>query len=185
MKIECTIDGRALSLSVNSNKPLSLILMEDVGNRTVISHCRGKACGNCIVLLNDEATLSCITPAFRLKDATIKTFESYQKTRQYRDIERAYKATGNTPCPNCYASKTLIIESILNELTNTKTKTKDINALPFGPQKEEDEEDNALDKEAIIQELSLNTCQCMDMSEMLQIVEIALMYRRRKRVRRN
>lgn len=182
MKIECTIDGKALSLSVNSNKPLSLILMEDVGNRTITSHCKGNACGNCIVLLNDEAALSCVIPAFRLRDANIKTFESYQKTRQYRDIERAYQATGNTPCPNCYASKTLIIESILQELTSsTRLKTLG-NNLPL---KDTQESEDKLDKKAIIQELSLNTCQCMDMSEMLQIVEIALTYRRRKRVRRN
>ena len=183
MKIECTIDGKALSLSVNSNKPLSLILMEDVGNKTIISHCRGKACGNCIVLINDEAKLSCIIPAFRLRDATIRTFESYQKTRQYRDIERAYLATGNTPCPNCYASKTLIIESILQELTNnTRIKALGRNNLPL---RNEEQHEEKLDKKAIIQELSLNTCQCMDMSEMMQIVEIALTYRRRKRVRRN
>ncbi len=183
MKIECTIDGKALSLSVNSNKPLSLILMEDVGIKSINSHCRGKACGNCIVLLNDEATLSCVIPAFRLKDATIKTFDSYQKTRLYRDIERAYKATGNTPCPNCYASKTLIIESILQELTNsTRNRTFGRNNLP--PARAQNEE-TPLNKEAIIQELSLNTCQCMDMAELLQIVEIALTYRRRKRVRRH
>ncbi|MFA6785319.1 MAG: ferredoxin, partial [Sphaerochaeta sp.] len=121
MKIECTIDTKALSLSVNSNKPLSLMLMEDVGNRSLMSHCKGEACGNCIVLLNGEAVLSCIIPAFRLKDATITTFDSYQKTRQCRDIERAYAKTGNTPCPNCYASKTLIIESILQGLTNSRT----------------------------------------------------------------
>ena len=183
MKIECTIDGRALSLSVNSNKPLSLILMEDVGAKSINSHCRGKACGNCIVLLNDEATLSCVIPAFRLRDAKIKTFDSYQKTRLYRDIERAYNATGNTPCPNCYASKTLIIESILQEMTSsTRSRTLGINNLPLsGAQNEE----TPFNKEAIIQELSLNTCQCMDMAELLQIVEIALTYRRRKRVRRH
>lgn len=182
MKIECTIDGKALSLSVNSNKPLSLILMEDVGNRSLLSHCRGRACGNCIVLLNEEAVLSCVIPAFRLRDATIKTFESYQKTRQCRDIERAYQATGNTPCPNCYASKTLIIESILQDLTNGRENRFSRVNLPRTNEKETDQK---LDEKAIIQELSLNTCQCMDMSELLQIVEIALTYRRRKRVRRN
>jgi carbon-monoxide dehydrogenase small subunit len=183
MKIECTIDGKALSLSVNSNKPLSLILMEDVGNKSIISHCKGKACGNCIVLLNNEAVLSCVIPAFRLKDAVIKTFESYQKTRQYRDIERAYEATGNTPCPNCYASKTLIIESILQESTNnSRVRLLGRNNPPLQNPGEEEEK---LDKKDLIQELSLNTCQCMDMSELLQIVEIALTYRRRKRVRRN
>ncbi|NCC89379.1 MAG: ferredoxin, partial [Spirochaetia bacterium] len=90
---------------------------------------------------------------------------------------------GNTPCPNCFASKTLIIESVLRELTNnTRTKTFSSTNLPIRAEHNDEEK---LDKKAIIQELSLNTCQCMDMSEMLQIVEIALTYRRRKRVRRN
>lgn len=159
------------------------MLMEDVGNRSLMSHCKGEACGNCIVLLNGEAVLSCIIPAFRLKDATITTFDSYQKTRQCRDIERAYAKTGNTPCPNCYASKTLIIESILQGLTNSRT-----NRMPNPMTNRSQHEDNAsemLNKQDIIQELSLNTCQCMDMTELLEIVEIALTFRRRKRVRRN
>ncbi|HKL57512.1 MAG TPA: ferredoxin [Sphaerochaeta sp.] len=182
MKIECTIDGKALSLSVNSNKPLSLILMEDVGIHSLLCHCKGEACGNCIVLLNDEATLSCVIPAFRLKDATISTFESYQKTRLCRDIERAYLRNGNTPCPNCYASKTLIIESILQTLTNVRpTRTGPIMSRPRIPTSL----DEGLDEQAIIQELSLNTCQCMHMSELVQIVETALTFRRRKRVPRN
>jgi carbon-monoxide dehydrogenase small subunit len=183
MKIECSIDGKALSLSVNSNKPLSLILMEDVGNRSLISHCQGNGCGNCIVLLNEEAVLSCMVPAFRLREANIRTFDSFQKTRQYRDIERAYQASGNNPCPNCYASKTLIIESILQDLTNSrpsqaKTALSGNQRIPNGSKEE-------IDEKQIIQELSLNTCKCMDMSELYQIVELALGYRRRKRVRRN
>ena len=39
MKIDCTIDGKALSLSINSNKPLSLILEEDIQNSSLNSHC--------------------------------------------------------------------------------------------------------------------------------------------------
>jgi len=183
MKIECTIDGKALSLSVNSNKPLSLILMEDVSNRSLLCHCKGEACGNCIVLLNDEAVLSCVIPAFRLKDATITTFESYQKTRLCRDIERAYQRNGNTPCPNCYASKTLIIESILQSLTNVRSVR--INTTMISRPRIVPTAEDSLDEQAILQELSLNTCQCMHMSELVQIVETALTFRRRKRVRRN
>ncbi|WP_320130487.1 2Fe-2S iron-sulfur cluster-binding protein [uncultured Sphaerochaeta sp.] len=183
MKIECSIDGKALSLSVNSNKPLSLILTEDVGNRSLVSYCQGNGCGNCIVLLNEEAVLSCMIPAFRLKDSTIRTFDSFQKTRQYRDIERAYRATGNNPCPNCYASKTLIIESILQDLTNSHPGK--LGSTLTGRIQVPQDNDEIIDEKNIVQELSLNTCTCMDMSEMLQIVEIALGYRRRKRVRRN
>ncbi|NMA22111.1 MAG: 2Fe-2S iron-sulfur cluster binding domain-containing protein, partial [Spirochaetales bacterium] len=118
MKIDCIIDGKALSLSVNSNKPLSLILMEDLENKSLTSHCGGRACGNCVVLLNDEAILSCMVPAFRIRGMKIRTFESYQRSRQYRDIERAYKASGNTPCRSCYNARTLIIESILQDLSS-------------------------------------------------------------------
>ena len=45
MKIECTIDGKALTLSVNSNKPLSLIIMEDLENQSLVSYCRGNEIG--------------------------------------------------------------------------------------------------------------------------------------------
>ncbi|NBK21163.1 MAG: ferredoxin, partial [Spirochaetia bacterium] len=100
-----------------------------------------------------------------------------------RDIERAYQRNGNTPCPNCYASKTLIIESILQGLTNiraNKTNAPIMNRPRIAPTAED-----SLDEQAILQELSLNTCQCMHMSELVQIVETALTFRRRKRVRRN
>ena len=176
MKIECTIDGKALTLSVNSNKPLSLILMEDLENQSLASYCRGNACGNCVVLFNDEAALSCLIPAFRIRGAKIRTFESFQRSRQYRDIERAYKAVGSRPCPSCFNAKTLIIESILQDLT---TDTGHPSAST--PSKEV-----VLDKAKVARELSLNSCQCMDMAELIQIVEIALGYRnRRRRVRRS
>ncbi|HNZ94557.1 MAG TPA: ferredoxin, partial [Sphaerochaeta sp.] len=141
MKLECTIDSKSLTLHVNSTKPLSLMLIEDVGVKSMLSHCQGNACGNCIVLVNDVAVLSCIVPAFRLKDAKIRTFETFHRTRLCRDIERAYRTSGNKPCPDCYASKTLLIESILIELMSS-TRSR---------------EEGMVDEKAIMQELSLNT----------------------------
>ncbi|HRV24148.1 MAG TPA: ferredoxin, partial [Sphaerochaeta sp.] len=123
------------------------------------------ACGNCIVLVNDVAVLSCIVPAFRLKDAKIRTFETFHRTRLCRDIERAYRASGNKPCPDCYASKTLLIESILTELMSS-TRSR---------------EEGMVDEKAIMQELSLNTCPCMDVTELLEITIQAFEYRRRRR----
>ena len=178
MTLDCTIDGKMLSLSVNSSKPLLQILSEDVDNNTLTSNCHGDGCGNCLVLVNGYAVLSCMVPAFRLKDADIQTFESFSKTRQYRDIERAYQATGNSPCPNCYASRTLLIESILQSLTGAHHADKE-NPMPRGSVIGES---NKLDEKTIVKELSLNTCQCMDTGELLQIVELALSYRSRKNV---
>lgn len=180
MTLDCTIDGKSLSLSVNSNKPLLQILSEDVGNQTINSNCHGEGCGNCIVMVNGQAVLACLVPAFRLKDARIITFEGFSKTRQYHDIERAYEESGNRPCPNCYAARTLLIESILQNMTG---------AHHYGQLVSVGEMSGVIGaqdiNEALVrQELAFNKCDCMDTGELLGIVRIALGYRRRPNVRR-
>lgn len=170
MKIECTIDNKRLQFTVNSNKPLNLILMEEVESVSLNSRCHDGNCGNCVVLMNDDAVLSCLIPAFRLMDAKIVTFDGYQKTRFWHDMERAYDDTKTQPCPQCFASKTLIFESLLHTLGKPETG---------------DKGDDLPDATTIVNELRLNTCNCLDAKEMIDIFNVAANYRRRRRVRRN
>jgi len=169
VKIECNIDSKNVVLNVNSNKPLNKILAEEIEIPLMSVECSNSYCGNCIVLFDDEPFLACLIPAFRLKGAKITTFKGYQKSRFWHDIERAYEDTGSQPCPNCYASKTLIFESLLQTLAkNDPTQT--------------EQEDP--DEKTIINEISLNKCNCLDNQEILEIYKTAAMYRRRRRVRR-
>ncbi len=169
MNINCTIDSKVVSLSVNSNKPLNLILREDIETPVMYARCRDGNCGNCMVFVNGEAMLSCLIPAFRLKDAKILTFEGYQKTRFWHDIDRAYNDTGCRPCPHCFASKTLIFESLLQSIAKTNV---------------EGQMENLPDQETIVSEIALNSCPCLDVQEIIDIFTIAVKYRRRRRVRR-
>src|SRR5574344_814849 len=121
MNIDCNIDGKNYSFSTNSDKPLLQILIEDLEVESMMSLCKGAYCGNCVVLLDGEAVLSCLVPAFELRSKTILTFEGFSKTKNYRDIERAYNSTGHKPCQYCYNSKTLLIESIVNRYSITNT----------------------------------------------------------------
>lgn len=173
MTLDCMIDDKQLSLSVNSTKPLLQILIEDVDNHTLNSSCHGKGCGNCVVLVNDHAALACLLPAFRLKGATITTFDSFKDTTNFQDIEQAYRMTGNRPCPDCFESKTLLIESILRELTAKRSGR--VHSSP-----DEVAEAQKRQDKLVLKELSLNTCQCMDTGELLQIVEMALANRKRR-----
>jgi hypothetical protein len=59
----------------------------------------------------------------------------------------------------------LLIESILTELMSS-TRSR---------------EEGMVDEKAIMQELSLNTCPCMDVTELLEITIQAFEYRRRRR----
>ncbi len=170
MKIKCSIDNKSQLLDVNSNKPLNLILIEESGGTIKLSSCNSHLCGNCIVLLNDEAVLSCLIPAFQLKGARIVTFEGYQKSRFFHDLERAYADTGSQPCPHCFNSKTLIFESLLRRIIKEEGTTS---------------RDEEIDEYAIVKELSLNTCPCLDAQEVIAIYNAAAVYRRRRRVRRS
>ncbi len=158
MKIDCTIDGKTLTLSLNSDKPLSLILRENMGDDGAVNHCNGEMCGLCTVLVDGKAMLSCLVPAFEIRGKTVVTFDSFRKTRNMKDIEKAYEAAGRFPCSECYASRSLIFESLIEE--------------------------GITDEEEILKELSIVRCPCMDPEDAISIVRKGIEIRRKRNVRR-
>ena len=158
MKVDCTIDGKVLTLDLNSDKPLSLILMEDIGSECAHVHCNGNMCGHCIVLLNGKAVLSCLVPAFAIRGKTVTTFDSYQRTKNYKDIERSYEMIGYKPCSSCYASRTLLIESLISH--------------------------NLTETDDVIREMAILKCDCMEMNDLVKIVQAAAERRRKRHARK-
>ena len=159
MKIDCSIDGKTLTLSLNSNKPLSLILTENIGDSSTVNHCKGNMCGLCAVLVDGKPTLSCMVPAFEIRGKEIITFEGFQKTRGMKDIEKAYETVGAAPCPDCYESRTMIFESLIS--------------------------DGISDADEIRKELSIIRCNCLDPEDAVNIVMKGIDIRRKRRVRRS
>ena len=82
MKIDCTIDGKTLTLSLNSDKPLSLILRDNTGDNDTVNHCNGAMCGLCTVLVDGKVMLSCMVPAFEIRGKNVTTFESFRKSKK-------------------------------------------------------------------------------------------------------
>ena len=202
MRLNCNINGSQYSLVVNSDKPLSVILREQVLAFAENSQCQGAQCGNCLVLINGSAALSCLIPAFKLNGASILTFEGFQKTRFCHDIERAYADIGNQPCPQCYPSKTIIIESILNKID--KENQSRISGFRIGsggdPELSQNQQNDSsaneqaarsrsgtgsISSELIAQEMAMSSCQCIELSDLEKIINLAYKYRSRRRARRS
>ena len=159
MKIDCTIDGKTLTLSLNSDKPLSLILRDNTGDNDTVNHCNGAMCGLCTVLVDGKVMLSCMVPAFEIRGKNVTTFESFRKSKNMKDIEKAYESVGSYPCPECYASRSLIFESLIDEgITNPVE---------------------------ILKELSIVKCPCMDPEDEIMIVRRGIEIRRKRNVRRS
>jgi aerobic-type carbon monoxide dehydrogenase small subunit (CoxS/CutS family) len=146
------------------------------------------------VLINGSAALSCLLPAFKLNGASILTFEGFQKTRFCHDIERAYADIGNQPCPQCYASKTIIIESILNKVD--KENQNRISNFGQGDMSQTASSANeqaarsrsgmgSISTEMIAREMAMSSCQCIEISDLEKIINLAYRYRSRRRARRS
>ena len=196
MKLNCNINGSSVSLTVNSDKPLNCILKDLIPTFPDNNQCLGAECGNCIVLLNGEAVLSCLVPAFRLNGCTVTTFEGFRKTRFFHDIERAYADIGNQPCPQCYASKTILIESLLIKMDKEMQNRKDVSdinrrsfSLPIATANEQAARNRSgggsIDPQIIAQEFAMCKCQCIELSEIEKIINLAYKYRSRRRARRS
>ncbi|MBO4409723.1 MAG: ferredoxin [Spirochaetales bacterium] len=202
MRLNCNINGSQYSLVVNSDKPLSHILREQIMTFGDNTQCQGASCGNCIVLINGNAALSCLVPAFKLNGASILTFEGFQKTRFCHDIERAYADVGNQPCPQCYPSKTIIIESILNKIDKENQNRIGGFQMAQGPHNDMSPNSQAtasaneqaarsrmgtsgFTTEMIAKELAMSSCQCIEVSDLEKIINLAYKYRSRRRARRS
>ena len=201
MRLNCNINGSQYSLVVNSDKPLSEILKEQIITFADNSQCQGASCGNCIVLINGNAALSCLLPAFKINGSGILTFEGFQKTRFCHDIERAYAEIGNQPCPQCYASKTIIIESILNKVDKENQNRISNFAMGNTSQGEMQQNQGAtsaneqaarsrsgmgnISTEMIAREMAMSSCQCIEISDLEKIINLAYRYRSRRRARRS
>ena len=200
MRLNCNINGSQYSLVVNSDKPLSEILKEQIITFADNSQCQGASCGNCIVLINGNAALSCLLPAFKINGSSILTFEGFQKTRFCHDIERAYAEIGNQPCPQCYPSKTIIIESILNKVDkenqNRMSNFAMGNSQGDMPQSQAATSANEqaarsrsgmgnISTEMIAREMAMSSCQCIEISDLEKIINLAYRFRSRRRARRS
>ncbi|MGX8685289.1 MAG: 2Fe-2S iron-sulfur cluster-binding protein [Spirochaetales bacterium] len=174
MKLNFTVDGVQHNINVNADKPLNRILEELVPSFAISNACKNASCGNCMVLINGNAALSCLIPAFRANGTSVMTYSAFRKTRFCHAIERAYAETGTRPCEQCYASKTLLIGSLLNRYDQTRT------ILDVNKTQDNKQNTSIYDHSYLEREFGLVSCKCVDVGQLAQVVELAYAFRRRQ-----
>ena len=172
MQLNCKIDGNDFSLNVSSDKPLSRILQENVDSFAINSPCKGAKCGNCVVMVNSSCVLACLVPAFKIRDANILTYEGFSKTLFCHDIEKAYAECGVKPCSQCYASKTFLIASIVEQIERTQ---KDVVVSQGLKVRHVQSKINAA---FVTKEFEINSCKCVEVSQIMKIIKLVCQYRR-------
>lgn len=99
-KIAFQINGKPVSLSVDSRSSLSEILREQ-GYISVKEGCGVGECGACTVLIDGQPFNGCITLAVWADGCSVRTAEGEIKDNQLSDVQQAYLEEGAVQCGFC------------------------------------------------------------------------------------
>lgn len=113
MKISFTLNGKDVSVDVSPSMRLVDLLRNELSISSLHPTCYNGNCGNCALLLNGKLVYSCLIPAFAAEGAFIHTYEGTSRSTGYEDILHGLEEAGALPCSFCFASKVMIIQSIL------------------------------------------------------------------------
>lgn len=115
MIITLDLNGKEETLDIDPALRLIHLLRNTFGLLGTKEGCLHGHCGYCLVFLNDQLVLSCLTPAFSTHRGKVLTIEGFRGTPEYYDIEKGFLEVQYTPCGFCASARVLLTHAILQE----------------------------------------------------------------------
>ncbi|CAN5247222.1 xanthine dehydrogenase family protein molybdopterin-binding subunit [soil metagenome] len=112
--ITLTINGKLHHILADEHETLAHVLREKVGLTGTKVGCNQGSCGACTVLVNNEAVLSCITPALRFADAKITTIEGVATADHLHGLQKQMVEKGAVQCGFCTPGMVMTAIDFLN-----------------------------------------------------------------------
>jgi len=146
MKVHFTLNGRAVEAEGRPGDRLLDLLRRGFGLTGTKEGCGEGECGACTVLMDGEATLSCLTPLLQAEGREIFTVEGLDESPRGAQFLERFAGAGGTQCGACTPGIVLSAAKYLSEA-------------------------EAVDREGIRAALSGNLCRCTGYEAILRAVE--------------
>jgi aerobic-type carbon monoxide dehydrogenase small subunit (CoxS/CutS family) len=111
--ISFTVNGKAVSLTTDSERPLLWVLRSDLGLTGTKYGCGEGTCGACTVVMGKRAVRSCITPLQMVKGQEVLTIEGLAKNGQLHPLQEAFAKHDALQCGFCTPGMILNAYSLL------------------------------------------------------------------------
>ncbi len=112
--LNCTVNGRALSLEVPPGRRLLSILREDLELTGTKRSCEIGRCGACMVLVDGRPVNACLTMAYQCGGAEITTIEGLGEAGLH-PVQRAFLEEGGFQCGYCTPGMVISVVGLLRE----------------------------------------------------------------------
>lgn len=113
-RIEIEINGEAKVLEVEKNWTLLYVIREVLGMTGTKCGCKTGDCGSCMVVMNGEATRSCMVNARKADKAVILTIEGMEQNGELHPIQQAFIDVGAVQCGFCIPGMIMSAKALLD-----------------------------------------------------------------------
>jgi nicotinate dehydrogenase subunit A len=112
--ITLKVNGTTHSLDLDPSTPLLYALSDDLGLRGPKFGCGLGECGACTVIINGQATRSCITPVQSVHGAEITTLEGLGTIDNPHPLQKAFIAEQAAQCGFCVNAVIMTAKALLD-----------------------------------------------------------------------
>jgi isoquinoline 1-oxidoreductase subunit alpha len=112
--IGLNVNGRSVTLDVDSDTPLLWVLRDALGLTGTKYGCGKALCGACTVHLAGDAVRSCITPVSAVGDRKVTTIEGLSHDRSH-PVQRAWIELDVPQCGYCQSGQIMSAAALLRQ----------------------------------------------------------------------
>jgi isoquinoline 1-oxidoreductase alpha subunit len=113
--MELTVNGSRHQVDVEPDTPLLWVLRDTLGMTGTKYGCGVAQCGACTVLIDGQATRSCITPVDSVAGMAITTIEAIEQDAEGRKVVEAWVANQVPQCGYCQSGQVMAATSLLKQ----------------------------------------------------------------------
>ena len=112
--IRLKVNGTTHTLELDPSTPLLYALSDDLGLRGPKFGCGLGECGACTVIINGQATRSCITPVSSVHGAEITTLEGIGTVEKPHPLQKAFLEEQASQCGFCVNAVIMTAKALLD-----------------------------------------------------------------------
>jgi nicotinate dehydrogenase subunit A len=108
------VNGRSHTVDVDPATPLLYVLSDDLALRGPKFGCGLGQCGACTVIVNGQATRSCVTPVQKVGTADVTTLEGLGTSEKPHALQQAFIDEQAAQCGFCLSGVILSAKAVLD-----------------------------------------------------------------------
>ncbi|MBK1865535.1 (2Fe-2S)-binding protein [Aestuariivirga sp. YIM B02566] len=113
--MDLTINGSQHQVDIEADTPLLWVLRDELGMTGTKYGCGLAQCGACTVLIDGQATRSCVTPVESVVGASIMTIEAIAEDPVGRKVVEAWVSNQVPQCGYCQSGQVMAATALLKQ----------------------------------------------------------------------